>query len=340
MISGFWESIFSFIVSGAGAGITLFYARRAGLVDVPNHRSSHSIPTPRGGGIALVGSVIAVGGYEFLRLGHKLHPLYAFLSVSILALAIVGWLDDRRPVAISLRLSIHLACGISIALLVNQIAPMPGAVKIVWIAWWFFWTVASINIVNFMDGIDGMVAFQGIVYGVFLFALLGSPLTGARFGLILAAACFGFILWNWAPAKMFMGDVGSGPLGLFFAIGGALALKGAPPAVVFLPLFPLYLDAFLTLIIRFRRGDRLTDAHRSHLYQRLANSGYGHGVVTCAYALAAAIGAAVALLMKDASATVMTVGICAYVFAVGIFWKLADTRFTGRFKLTTATQKE
>jgi Fuc2NAc and GlcNAc transferase len=328
MIASFWETVLGFVVSAAGTGVALFYARRVGMVDVPNHRSSHDIPIPRGGGIALVGSVIGVGTSAFLLLGHRPEPIHAFLLLTVLALAVVGWLDDQQPVAMRLRLAIHLMCGISVALLVNQIAPMEGALNIAWLVWWTFWTVASINIVNFMDGIDGMVAFQGIVYGVFLFGLLGSPDLAAQFGLIVAAACLGFMLWNWAPAKMFMGDVGSGPLGLFFVIGGALALKGAPAEVVFLPLFPLYWDAFLTMILRFRRGERLSDAHRSHLYQRLARTRYGHGVVTSAYALAAAIGAIVGLLVRDASALHRSVAIFAYVLAVAILWKLGDSRST------------
>src|SRR5205823_4265605 len=123
-----------------------------------------------------------------------------------------------------MRLPSHLVCGCAVAVLVNAIAPMPGIINIAWLAWWIFWSTASINIVNFMDGIDGMVASQGGVYGLFLFALVHSDLPGSRFGLILAGACLGFLMWNWAPAKIFMGDVGSGPLGLLLVIGGALAL--------------------------------------------------------------------------------------------------------------------
>jgi Fuc2NAc and GlcNAc transferase len=326
MSAGFWESLFGFFVSATGTGITLFYARRAGLVDLPNHRSSHSIPTPHGGGIALVASVTGVTIYEGVLPGHQLQPAYAFLFISVLALTIVGWLDDTRPVSIRTRLAIHLMCGLSVALLINEIAPTAGVVNLVWCVWWLFWTVASINIVNFMDGIDGMVASQGIVYGVFLFVLSGSSHPGGHFGLILAAACLGFILWNWAPAKMFMGDVGSGPLGLFFVIGGALALKAAPAAVVFLPLFPLYWDALLTLILRFRRGERLSDAHRSHLYQRLARAGYGHRRVTYGYTLAAGMGAIAAFLVRDKSSSLRAATICVYVGTIVIIWKLADER--------------
>jgi UDP-N-acetylmuramyl pentapeptide phosphotransferase/UDP-N-acetylglucosamine-1-phosphate transferase len=121
---------------------------------------------------------------------------------------------------------------------------------------------------------------------------------------------------------MFMGDVGSGPLGLFVVIGGALALRDVRAVLVFLPLFPLFLDALATVVIRFRRGERLTDAHRSHLYQRLANGGYGHARVTSIYAFAAAVGAIVALWLKNGSATRTTAAILVYVALVLIGWKV------------------
>ncbi len=329
MIRQLWESLGAFVISLAGVRLALSYARHAGLVDVPNHRSSHSIPTPRGGGIAIVSSVLAIGAYEAARIHELSWPVLFVLLGAIAALAFVGWMDDRGSIRVGRRLGVHLICGFAVALLVNEMAPLPGVLNVAWLSWWVFWTVASINIVNFMDGLDGMVASQGIVYGIFLFALLGGSTLGARFGLILAAACLGFLFWNWSPAKMFMGDVGSGPLGLFFVIGGALALKGASAALVFLPLFPLFLDALLTILIRLRRGEKLTDAHRSHLYQRLANGGYGHARVTLIYAFAATIGAIVAWLVRDGSPSRIAAAIALYVLLVLIGWKLLDDKFAG-----------
>jgi Fuc2NAc and GlcNAc transferase len=165
------------------------------------------------------------------------------------------------------------------------------------------------------------------VYGVFLFVLLPTDNFGSKFGLVVAAACCGFLVWNWEPAKLFMGDVGSGPLGLLFVIGGALALANARSVVVFLPLFPLFLDALLTLILRFRRGERVTDAHRAHLYQRVVSSGVRHSVVSSVYALAAAIGAFVAVAVNRAQVGWTAFAISAYVLAVTLAWKWADERF-------------
>ena len=329
MISRSIDALLGFALSAVGVVLALVYARRAGLVDVPNDRSSHRIPTPRGGGIAIVTAVVAVFASRLPHLADGADEVFAVLGTALAGLSLIGWLDDTRRVPVGLRLSVHIACGCAVALLVNTIAPVPGPLNIFWLAWWIFWTAASINIVNFMDGIDGMVAAQGVVYGIFLFALLPDRAPGSRFGLILAAACFGFLLWNWAPAKMFLGDVGSGPLGLFFVIGGALALQSLPAALVFLPLFPLFFDALVTLLRRLRRGEPLTIAHRSHLYQRLANSGYGHALVTAAYALSAAIGAVIAVTVRDSSSAMMAVAILLYCLAIAIAWNLADARLAG-----------
>ncbi len=321
MPANLWALFGAFALSAAGGGLALLYARRAGVIDIPNSRSSHAVPTPRGGGVAIVGAVLIVALPVLMPLAQQSLFVFLGLVAAIGALTLLGWLDDHGSIRVGIRLGTHVACGAMVALLVREIAPLPGFVYVVWLALWAFWTIASINIVNFMDGVDGMIAAQGVVYGVFLFALLPDSAPAGRFGLILAAACLGFLIWNWAPAKMFMGDVGSGPLGLFFVIGGALALEGAPPALVFLPLFPLFLDALLTLVMRARRGENVTAAHRSHLYQRLANGGWGHAPVTSVYALAASVGALVALLVRDASAIVMTIGIVLYTAATAIAWK-------------------
>jgi Fuc2NAc and GlcNAc transferase len=322
-----WGPALAFFLSAIGVGVTFLYSRRVGLLDVPNYRSSHRVPTPRGGGIALVASVFALGAYAFVQTRQLPAGTFAFLAAGVIALTLIGWLDDRKTIRVSLRLSVHLVCGLAIAALVNEISPLPGWINLLWLAWWVFWSVASINIVNFIDGIDGMIACQGIVYGLFLFSLIPFGSFGSSYGLILAGACLGFLIWNWPPAKMFMGDVGSGPLGLFFVLGGALALQSTSALLVFLPLFPIFLDALLTIVVRYRRGEDLTDPHRSHLYQRLANGGAGHAPVTLAYGLFAASGAVVAFSVKDASPLVTASAIAAYCAVVILAWKMADSRF-------------
>lgn len=317
----------AFVCSALGAGIVLRYSHRAGLVDVPNHRSSHAIPVPRGGGVAVVLAIIFAVGYEVRGRGWPPHGHMAILGAAVALLTAVGWLDDRGHMPVRLRFLLHVACGLAVALLVDGMRPQTGMFHVAWLAWWLFWTTASINIVNFMDGIDGMIASQGIVYGIFLFVLLQPQRAGAQFGLVLAAACGGFLLWNWAPAKIFLGDVGSGPLGLLFVAGGALALEGAHAVLVFLPLFPLFLDALVTLLRRIRRGEQLTEPHRTHLYQRVANGGLGHAPVSITYAGAAAVGALSAVLVKDAPPLWIGVTITGYVIAVLVAWRWVDRRF-------------
>lgn len=324
VITDWWEPVAALLIAGIGAGFTLWYSRHAGLVDMPNQRSSHTVPTPKGGGVALVAAVLAVMALVVSESAPAGAPVYALISAAALALAVVGWLDDRSHVAVPQRFLVHLLAGVALGVFVNLIHPLPGVLNLLWIGWWIFWTIASINIVNFMDGIDGMMATQGLIYGVFLFALLSPNSVGARYGLILGAACLGFLLWNWAPAKIFMGDVGSGPLGFLFVVGGAMALQIEPAALVFLPLFPLYLDALITLLSRARKRERLTDAHRQHLYQRIANGGAGHAKVSLAYAVAAAIGAVVAVGIRGYSPLGMTVGILAYIGVISSTWVWTD----------------
>lgn len=312
----------SLVVAAVGSGLALVYARRAGIIDVPNPRSSHTIPTPRGGGIAIVAAV-ATAFALFIRPPAS-PTVFASLGLTLLALSAVGWLDDKGGVRVSIRLAVHIACGVAVAALAHSAARMTGWIVIPWLLWWVIWTAASINIVNFMDGIDGMIASQGIVYGVFLSALVPARTPGEQFGLVIAAASFGFLVWNWPPAKIFMGDVGSGPLGFFLVIAAALALPNAPTPLIFLPLFPLYLDALVTLLRRLGRGEPLTSAHKEHLYQRIANARGAHCSVTLAYAFAASVGAAVSIRMHGASSSIMWTAIAIYLGLVASAWFVAN----------------
>lgn len=317
-------ALYSFAIAIGGVGLMIMYARRAGLIDVPNHRSSHTVPTPRGGGLAVVLAVLAVWTLSSPPL--PVATCVALL-VALAALACVGWLDDRRSMPVSVRFPVHLACGLVVGGLIHVVAPGAAPWSALWIAWWVLWTAAAINITNFMDGIDGLIAGQGVVYGVFLYALARQTGGASPFGVILAAACAGFLVWNWAPAKIFLGDVGSGPLGMLMVVGGALALRTARADLVFVPLFPLYFDALATLVARIRRGERLTEAHRSHLYQRMANGGAGHAVVASIYAIAALVGA-LAALQASALPSVERVALIALYCAVVIAcWAGASARF-------------
>ncbi|MEZ4414067.1 MAG: hypothetical protein R2910_13845 [Gemmatimonadales bacterium] len=212
--------------------------------------------------------------------------------------ALVGWLDDRSSLGVRARLMAHLAAGAMLLPLALWPSAVPAWMEMFAGFWWIFWAVSAINVVNFMDGIDGLIGSQAVIFGAYL-ALLGeSGGMAGVVGLVLAGASAGFLLWNWPPARIFLGDVGSGALGLLFVLGGLLLIREGRATVViaFLPLYPLFLDATVTLLRRLRRGERVTEAHRSHLYQRLANGSWGHARVTVLYAAMAAAALPIALL--------------------------------------------
>lgn len=291
----------SFSVSAIFVYLVRWSALRAGVLDVPNQRSSHTRPTPRGGGAGLVAATLLV----WLVWDRDARIEYAVLLavVGVVAVAAIGWLDDRRGgLRPRTRMAVHVVSGILILPLASQasVTPLPAAIAL---GWWAFWVVASVNVVNFIDGIDGLIGSQSMLFGVHLAA--NAQGSARLLGLVLAGASAGFLFFNWAPAKIFLGDVGSGALGVLFVLGGALAIRSGSLTLVsvFLPLAPIFLDAAITLAARAARGERLSEAHRSHLYQRLANGGMGHARVTSLYAVASA--AAVALVTSGLTISVL-----------------------------------
>jgi UDP-N-acetylmuramyl pentapeptide phosphotransferase/UDP-N-acetylglucosamine-1-phosphate transferase len=294
-------------------GLVRWVALRHDLLDHPNERSSHSVATPRGGGLGLVASFVCV----VLTTGALNGDRLALVCLAgLVAVAIVGWLDDRFGLSIVPRLAVHVLA----ACLVGAIAVRGSTwlvLTILLFAMWTFWTISSINIVNFMDGINGLVASQVLVFGISLGLLLERSGTPAILPFALAGACAGFLPWNFPCARIFLGDVGSGTLGFAVAWLGAVAVReyGIDPVRVYLPILPLFADAATTMLMRWRDGEQLTMPHRRHLYQRLANSGLGHTRVTLLYAAAALAGALVAHRRGDSTGALLTV---AFVLSVGI----------------------
>lgn len=287
-------TIAGFAASALAVGWVRRYALARSILDLPNQRSSHDVPTPSGGGIGLIVPFVALVGVYLAMAGTFTPQVVPALS-AILALAGIGWLDDRRGVSIGLRLLVHVAAGITVLPLAGTTGGPIAATALIGLLW-VLGAVAAINVVNFMDGIDGLIGSQLLLFGLHL-ALLGSPASEPHaWGLILAATCGGFLVWNWPPARVFMGDAGSGALGLAAVVGGLILVRGhaVTPLMAFLPLYPLFLDATTTLARRLLRRERIWEAHRSHLYQRLANGGWGHRRVTLLYAAAATTGIVVA----------------------------------------------
>ena len=273
--------IFGLAMLASAVLVRLIRARA--VLDHPNERSSHSVPTPRGGGIAIV--LITLGGSAFW-----MTPRFAVVAVAALAIAVVSFIDDLHPLPATLRLGVQIAAALPVALLF---------VPLVWAPLALLWIVGLTNAYNFMDGIDGIAGGQAVVAGLG-WALLGmltqQPLV-ATVGLLTAGSSAGFLTHNWQPARIFMGDVGSAFLGFLFA---SLAVMAWPNlrlvAAGVLVVWPFVLDAGVTFVRRALRGERLMEAHRSHVYQRLNQRGLSHGAVASIYIALAAAGAIAALL--------------------------------------------
>jgi len=275
-------SLFFLLTAGffCGAAGALLISRRGGrwgLIDVPNLRSSHSNSTPRGGGFGIV-AAIAAGGILLAR------PLWFWGIPAVLGL--VGFFDDRLNLSAWTRLGFHLVAAGAWVLLFWSGGDFTLQKTLIAVFCMVF-IAGSANFFNFMDGIDGMAGISGAV-GFSLLALFGfshSLTNQALFCLAVASACLGFLPFNFPRARVFMGDVGSIPLGFVF---GALVFDMAGGLGDFLCLvsflFPFYADAGSTLFIRWRNGERLSQAHRKHLYQLLVNElNHTHAAVSVAY---------------------------------------------------------
>lgn len=277
-----------FVFSLLGTGLAVRILRARAILDHPNDRSSHALPTPRGGGIAVVLAVMAGWAAADWRLPEEGFPL---LMAAAAGLACLSWIDDLRGLPAWLRLIGQIA-AVAVALPWLGLGagpfavPLPGwvlpaAAGLVWV--WF------LNLFNFMDGIDGISAVEAGTIGLGAALVAAITAHGALDplpGLAIAAAAAGFAVWNWQPAKVFLGDVGSVPLG--FLIGGLLLkLAGdgyAVPALI-LPLYYLA-DATITLARRALRGEKVWRAHRDHFYQQAVKAGRSHASVSLAVLVA------------------------------------------------------
>lgn len=283
------------------------------LIDIPNERSSHSRPTPRGGGlpmvmITLVGAMVALIWTDA--------PGTATAILSFVAgggvVAGISWLDDWRSLSNRVRFSAHLIAAVVIVVLIgswrNVTIPLFGTVALGWVGvlCTLFWITGLTNAYNFMDGIDGLAGVQAVVAGLG-YALLGILLLQPAIlllGVLIAAASAGFLGHNWHPARVFMGDVGSAFLGYSFAVLPLVAMSFVPDAdlsarllvVAILFVWPFLFDAGFTFLRRLINRERVWEAHRSHLYQRLVMAGYQHNQVALIYSALAAIGGALGLM--------------------------------------------
>lgn len=266
----------------------LAYARRRGLLDLPGQRRSHAVPTPRGGGIGIVGAVLLVGlpsWYWWATEGRWEQP--AGMAAAVIAVALIGWRDDHAPLPVLPRLAVQLGAALLVGVIV--LAMPTGTAPP---AWWSLPLLAIVltgylNAHNFMDGIDGILGQQGLFvmsgYGL-LAEAVGYPGV-AILAFATAAGCLGFLVFNAPPARIFMGDVGSGTLGLLIGAVAALLVQREPamlwPCLILSSAF--LVDSGLTLARRILGGQRWYAPHRQHLYQWLVRVRWSHARTDAAY---------------------------------------------------------
>lgn len=262
-----------------------------GLYDPVTPRSSHTRPVPRLGGVAIV--FVSLAG--LLYAGTRLAPLAA----AFLLMAVVGLRDDLKPVPAKFRLLLQIAAAAIVVAGCGYFRSV-GELPLGWLGpvATGIWIVGMMNAFNFMDGIDGIAGGQALV------AAIGWAVIALRLGdttlflLVgwIGAAVLGFLVHNWWPARIFMGDSASAPLGLLFA---SLPLLTPAPDALLVPaallVWPFLLDTFFTFVRRALRRENVLEAHRSHLYQRMVIAGYSHASVALLYIALAATGVYAAL---------------------------------------------
>lgn len=266
--------------------LVIVAARCYGLLDHPNERSSHRAVIPRGGGLAILAALVVTLGLR--RSDWTATPEMLALLAGGALVALVGLLDDRYGWPPLPRFLCHLAAAVVLVASTGGIerlplpppldlptGPLASPLAVLWV-------VGVLNFVNFMDGIDGLASVQGAITGMALALALFEP-SGSLLAIALAGGCAGFLVFNWAPARIFLGDVGSGLVGYTLAAIPLLASAGAKAHAVLLAATSLSFflaDPGACLLRRVVRGERWYEAHRQHLYQRWVAAGAGHARVS------------------------------------------------------------
>lgn len=280
----------AFLVALVAARLLLTPAGRRIALDTPNERSLHAQPVPRTGGLAIAAGVAAACALVW--------PGLPAILAAAAALAAVSFADDLLGLRARVRLLLHLGAALAVLWLDLEIR---SVLALAALALALAWTA---NLYNFMDGADGLAGGMAVFgFGAYaLAASLSGAVTLAALCASIAAASGAFLVFNWHPARLFMGDVGSVPLGL---LAGALGLQGWAigawplwfPLLVFAPFM---CDATLTLLKRMLRRERLWQAHREHYYQRLVRMGFGHrGTALIEYAAMAGCAALALLVFRE-----------------------------------------
>ena len=278
------------ILSALSVWIIRQYAERRRIIDHPNERSSHSAPTPRGGGVAIVIVVLVVGCVAAFQ-ANLTHSLIYLVCGAVIAY--LGWRDDVHSLSPRVRFAVQglvaLASVLGMGYFKSVTIPLFGQLPLGIIGFiiTILWIVGLTNAYNFMDGIDGIAG------GVALAAALGWMFLATRtshnfvfwVALAVGAGSLGFLFHNWSPAKIFMGDAGSTFLGYTFAVLPLLSASEGGDALMLgtLLMWTFIMDAGVTFIRRALKREPVFSAHRTHLYQRLVIGGYKHAAVSLLY---------------------------------------------------------
>ena len=283
-----WVILATFLISFLLTGYMRHYALKKNIIDNPNERSSHTVPTPRGGGVSIVITFLLV--LVGLMISHQLQLTTGLILVAAgLGVAVLGFLDDHGHINSMLRLAIHFLIAIGAVSFLggfSDVTLFNGSLHFGWFAniIAILFLVWLLNLYNFMDGINGIASVEAITTLLslaFIYLLLDTQLSSELL-FIFAASVFGFVLWNFPKARIFMGDAGSGFLGLILGILALISLKTDPALfcawIICLGVF--IVDATFTLIRRVINGHKMYDAHRSHAYQYASRKYNSHTTVT------------------------------------------------------------
>jgi UDP-N-acetylmuramyl pentapeptide phosphotransferase/UDP-N-acetylglucosamine-1-phosphate transferase len=315
--------------------------QRLRILDQPNQRSSHVAPTPRGGGIAIL--LVIVAASFWMRRAYQDHLMWLAPLVAVWV-GLISWVDDVRGLSAAVRFVTHivgalvLIWGLGFTILVGPIAILVEQLKLPFpliLLLMVFWIVGYTNAFNFMDGINGIAGTQAGV-GAFAMAAVAGVSIGRwdsapiMVSLAVSGAALGFLPHNFPKARMFMGDVGSAPLGMLLSFL-VLWICREHSFKLFIPLAMIHanfiLDTAVTLLRRITRGDRWLDSHREHFYQRLVRAGLSHTAVTSWEGFLLVIVSIISVLVARSSTTVQLGALVTVILIWGVFFSIAECIF-------------
>lgn len=276
------------------------FAKKRDIYDVPISRSSHTKVTPRGGGVGFVSISLftLLCLLIFYDMPKPVTHNGIYLIAALTGMSLLGWFDDMESLMKRIRFSVQIICGLTILLGIGTLTifyiPLIVTMKAGFVGTFLglIWIAGTTNIYNFMDGVDGIASLQGVIAAI-SWAILGWMIEFELLvimNVVIIATVLAFLRYNWSPARIFMGDVGSVFLGFWFASMPFLAAFQSPDMMIgdtvwfgAIVLWPFLFDGTFTIARRFKNGKNILEAHRSHLYQRLNIAGYSHKYIAALY---------------------------------------------------------